>query len=141
MSLALSTFTRLSKATGQLRRKVYSGLSDSRLTESQLNVLELLLHVGPLSQKEIAKNLLVTGGNITMVVDNLQKRNLVERKRWPQDRRVIHVELTREGRSAIESYFPHHVQKVEKALNCLDQDEKEQLIALCDKLRSTLSKT
>lgn len=139
-SLALSTFTRLSKAAGQLRRKVYSGLSDTRLTESQLNVLELLLHVGPLPQKEIAKNLLVTGGNVTMVVDNLQKRNLVERNRWPQDRRVVHVTLTNEGRETIETYFPHHVKKVEKALNVLDTEEQEQLIALCDKLRSSLQK-
>ena len=139
-SLALSTFTRLSKAVGQLRRRVYSGLSDSRLTESQLNVLELLLQVGPLPQKEIAKNLLVTGGNVTMVVDNLQKRNLVERNRWPQDRRVVHVTLTNEGRETIETYFPHHVKKVEKALNVLDSEEQEQLIALCDKLRSSLQK-
>ena len=139
-SLALSTFTRLSKAAGQLRRRVYSGLSDTRLTESQLNVLELLLQTGPLPQKEIAKNLLVTGGNVTMVVDNLQKRNLVERNRWPQDRRVAHVTLTSEGRETIETYFPHHVKKVEKALNVLDTEEQEQLIALCDKLRSSLQK-
>ena len=139
-SLALSTFTRLSKAAGQLRRKVYSGLSDTRLTESQLNVLELLLSVGPLPQKEIAKNLLVTGGNVTMVVDNLQKRNLVERNRWPQDRRVVHVGLTPEGRETIETYFPHHVKKVEKALKALEPLEQEQLIALCDKLRSSLQK-
>ncbi len=139
-TLALSTFSRLSKAAGQLRRKVYAGLSDTRLTESQLNVLELLLQTGPLPQKDIAKNLLVTGGNITMVVDNLQKRNLVERNRWPQDRRVVHVTLTNEGRETIETYFPHHVKKVETALNALDSGEQEQLIALCDKLRSSLAK-
>lgn len=137
---ALATFSRLSKASGQLRRRVYSGLSDARLTESQLSVLELLLQLGPLPQKDIAKNLMVTGGNVTMVVDNLQKRTLVERNRWPEDRRVVHVGLTPQGREVIESYFPRHVEKVASALDSLTTDEQEQLIRLCDKLRSSLAK-
>lgn len=138
--LALATFSRLSKTAGQLRRRVYAGLSDARLTESQLSVLELLLQLGALPQKDIAKNLLVTGGNVTMVVDNLQKRNLVVRNRWPEDRRVVHVDLTPLGRETIESYFPRHVEKVTGALGCLSREEQEQLVLLCDKLRNALQK-
>lgn len=138
-SLALSTFTRLSKASIQLRRKVYSGIANASLTESQVNVLELLLQSGPISQKEIAKNLSVTGGNITMVVDNLERRKLVVRTRWNLDRRVIHVALTKEGQEIIETYYPCHLKKIEKALKILSSNEQEELIALCDKLGSHLS--
>ena len=53
-ALALATFHRLSRTAGKVRRSVYSGLSDTRLTESQVNVLELLYKLGPLPQKEIA---------------------------------------------------------------------------------------
>ena len=138
-ALALSTFTRLSKTAGRLRRTVYSALSDTRLTESQVNVLELLHRLGPLPQKEIAKNLSVTGGNITMVVDNLQKRNLVNRQRWEEDRRVVHVNLTDLGRETIESFIPLHAKRVQGALDALDPQEQEQLQTLCDKLIQSLN--
>ena len=138
-ALALATFTRLARTAGKVRRSVYSGLSDTRLTESQVNVLELLHKLGPLPQKEIAKNLSVTGGNITMVVDNLQKRDLVDRKRWQEDRRVVHVDLTDLGRETIESYIPLHVQKVLGALDGLEPSEQEQLQNLCNKLEAALN--
>jgi len=136
---ALATFTRLSKTAGKIRRSVYSGLSDTRLTESQVNVLELLYKLGPLPQKDIAKNLSVTGGNITMVVDNLQKRDLVGRKRWQEDRRVVHVALTDLGTETIESYIPLHLKKVLGAFDGLEPSEQEQLQTLCDKLVEALN--
>jgi MarR family 2-MHQ and catechol resistance regulon transcriptional repressor len=138
-ALALATFTRLSRTAGKVRRSVYSGLNDTRLTESQINVLELLHNLGPLPQKDIAKSLSVTGGNITMVVDNLQKRDLVERKRWQEDRRVVHVELTNLGKETIESYIPLHLQKVLGAFEGLEPKEQEQLQSLCDKIVSGLN--
>jgi MarR family 2-MHQ and catechol resistance regulon transcriptional repressor len=138
-AIALATFTRLSKTAGKLRRTVYAGLSDTRLTESQVNVLELLHKLGPLPQKEIAKNLSVTGGNITMVVDNLQKRDLVNRKRWEEDRRVVHVNLTDLGKETIESFIPLHVKRVIGALDGLEQQEQEQLHSLCEKLIQSLN--
>ncbi|MFA5506304.1 MAG: MarR family transcriptional regulator [Vulcanimicrobiota bacterium] len=138
-AMALATFTRLSKAAGKLRRTIYAGLNDTRLTESQVNVLELLYKLGPLPQKEIAKNLAVTGGNITMVVDNLQKRNLVDRQRWEEDRRVVHVNLTDLGKETIESFIPLHVKRVIGALDGLEPQEQEQLQTLCEKLTKSLN--
>lgn len=138
-ALALATFTRLSKTAGQVRRTVYAGLNDTRLTESQVNVLELLYKLGPLPQKEIAKHLAVTGGNITMVVDNLQKRDMVDRKRWQEDRRVVHVELTDAGRETIQSYIPLHLKKVLGAFDGLEPQEQELLQNLCDKLSESLN--
>ncbi len=136
--LALSAFSRLTKTAGKVRRNVYSGIQDTRLTESQLGVLELLLQFGALPQKDIAKKLQVTGGNVTMVVDNLEKRNLVERTRWTEDRRVVHVDLTNSGRDLIESYFPRHLQKISGAFDGLEPNEQEQLIRLCKKLANSL---
>lgn len=138
-ALALATFTRLSKTAGKVRRAIYAGLNDTRLTESQVNVLELLHKLGPLPQKEIAKNLAVTGGNITMVVDNLQKRNLVDRQRWEEDRRVVHVNLTDLGTETIESFIPLHVERVMGAFDGLEPQEQEQLQTLCEKLSKSLN--
>ena len=138
-ALALATFTRLSKTAGKVRRAIYAGLNDTRLTESQVNVLELLHKLGPLPQKEIAKNLAVTGGNITMVVDNLQKRNLVDRQRWEEDRRVVHVNLADLGTETIESFIPLHVERVMGAFDGLEPQEQEQLQTLCEKLSKSLN--
>ncbi len=138
--LALRTFDRLTKTAGRVRKFVYSGIQDTRLTESQLGVLELLLHSGALPQKDIARQLQVTGGNVTMVVDNLEKRCLVQRKRWQEDRRVVHVGLTSDGRNLIEAYFPIHIEKVSEALSALETSEQEQFVKLCKKLSESLSK-
>ena len=59
----------------------------SDVTVSQFGVLEALHHLGPLRQGEISAKLLRSGGNITLVVDNLEARGLVQRTREANDRR------------------------------------------------------
>ena len=46
-----------------------------------------LLHLGPMHQRELGRKLLKSSGNITLVVDNLEKRGLVRREREREDRR------------------------------------------------------
>ncbi len=62
-------------------------------------MLESLYHRGPLRPREISARLLKSGGNITLVVDNLEKRGLVRRQRDSVDRRVVVVSLTEKGRN------------------------------------------
>ena len=76
------------------------------LTESQFGTLEALYHLGPLCQGEIGQKILKSSGNMTMVVDNLEKRGLVQRQRSQQDRRQIEVSLTRPGPSIDQGYLP-----------------------------------
>jgi MarR family 2-MHQ and catechol resistance regulon transcriptional repressor len=101
------------------------------LTPSQFGTLETLLHRGPLCQKEIASKLLVSGGNITMVIDNLEKRRLVERRRSHDDRRYISVTLTAAGRHLISRVFPRHVARVVEELSVLTPAEQDLLGDLC----------
>lgn len=62
--------------------------------------------MGTMSQTEISSKLLKSGGNTTLVVDNLEKHGLVQRHRDGEDRRVVMVELTTAGYELIESIFP-----------------------------------
>ena len=71
---------------------------------------------------------------MTMVVDNLEKHEQVERRRGTEDRRVITVHLTRKGRSLIERIMPVHVEGIREDLNRLTAPEQEQLRVLCRKL-------
>jgi MarR family 2-MHQ and catechol resistance regulon transcriptional repressor len=97
-------------------------------------VLEALYHLGPLSQGELAKKILKSSGNITMVIDNLEKRGLVKRERSPEDRRVYVVRLTVEGRRLIGSIFPRHAAKIVEEMKALTRTEQEELSRLCRKV-------
>ena len=76
---ALNSYIKLIRAAESLNSKINLELSKLDLTESQFGVLDALLHLGPLKQKEIGKKILKSGGNITMVIDNLEKQDLVQR--------------------------------------------------------------
>jgi MarR family transcriptional regulator, 2-MHQ and catechol-resistance regulon repressor len=131
---ALATFIKLVRATEAVSDRIHHHLDAEKLTVSQFGVLEALLHLGPLSQRDLAQKLLKTGGNITMVIDNLEKRQLVRRDRQVHDRRLILVHLTPEGEILIRKIFPRHVEAVVREMDVLTGAEQEELGQLCRRL-------
>ncbi len=104
------------------------------LTLSQFGVLEAVFHLGPMSQKDIGQKLLKSGGNMTLVIDNLVKLGLVVRNRSREDRRVMLISLTNEGQALICRIFPKHVQAIVTEMSVLTADEQEELGRLLKKL-------
>ncbi|MNL38521.1 HTH-type transcriptional regulator MhqR [compost metagenome] len=104
------------------------------LTLSQFGTLEILHHVGPLCARDLCLKLLTSSGNITLVIDNLEKRGLVRRVRESSDRRVVTIHLTPEGETLIRDVFPRHVAGITETLGVLSPDEQEELRRLCRKL-------
>ena len=104
------------------------------LTVSQFGVLESLLHLGPMHQRRIGSKLLKSGGNVTMVIDNLEKRGLVQRRRDQKDRRYVSVHLTPAGERMIREVFPRHVESIAEEMGRLSAAEQEELARLCRKL-------
>ena len=132
---ALETYQLLLRAAGATSGRLQRGvISDEGLTETQYGVLESLLETGPLSQGELGRRLLKSSGNITVVVDNLEKRALVVRERNPQDRRSVTVSLTEDGRRLIKTVFPRHLEAVVGEMGALTPEEQEELGRLCRKL-------
>ena len=131
---ALSTYVKLMRASESITTRVSRHLSDVGLTVSQFGVLEALYHLGPLSQKEIGQKILRSGGNITMVINNLEKRKLVKRKQNPEDRRIVFVNLTAEGLKLIRRIFPQHALLIKDKMNVLTDVEMEMLGEMCKKL-------
>ncbi len=132
--LALDTFIKLTRAANALMSWLASYNTLENLTISQFGVLETLMHLGPLSQSEICTKLLKSGGNITLVIDNLEKRALVVRNVDPSDRRITVVSLTDKGRALIEEVFPLQMQAIVNELSWLDPEEQAALGRLCKKL-------
>ncbi len=132
--LALDTFIKLTRANNSLLSRITQRGTHPDLSVSQFGTLEALYHLGTMSQTEICNKLLKSGGNTTLVIDNLEKRGLVKRRRDPHDRRVIMVELTESGLELISAIFPRHAQVVTEEMSVLTPEEQQQLGALCKKL-------
>ncbi len=115
-------------------RAVACKVAEYDLTAPQFGVLEALLHLGPLSLGELAEKLLVTGGNVTYVMDRLEAQGLVVRERSGDDRRVVRAHLTSKGRDTIAGVFPGHVGFVNGLVDGLDPEERQNLRELLKKL-------
>jgi len=132
--LALLTYGRLLRAANSLRMAASHQLGSTGLTLSQFAVLEALYHIGPLSLTEIARKILTTGGNLTMVGGNLEKQGLVVRTISPEDARVSILSLTPKGKKLIGGMFPEHAAAITAALDTLSPKEQKRLSDLCRKL-------
>jgi MarR family 2-MHQ and catechol resistance regulon transcriptional repressor len=82
----------------------------------------------------LATKILKSSGNLTLVIDNLVKRGLVERERDRTDRRCITICLTEVGNQLIGDILPRHVGRVVDVVGVLTPDEQHQLGMLCRKL-------
>jgi MarR family 2-MHQ and catechol resistance regulon transcriptional repressor len=131
---ALNTHIKLMRAADSVRSRLERRLLRLGLTENQFGVLETLLHIGPLHQRDLGQKLFTSGANITVVVDNLERRGLVVRTRSTADRRLVAVSLTPEGRRLVEALFPAHVACIVELYDALTPGEQDRLGALCKKL-------
>jgi MarR family 2-MHQ and catechol resistance regulon transcriptional repressor len=131
---ALNAYITLMRASDSVTARLQPRLDAARLTTCQFGVLEVLHHLGPQPQGRLGLKLLRSGGNITMVVDNLERRGLVRRERGREDRRTVTVRLRDAGRRLIARIFPRHVRAIVHEMDTLSARELETLRALCRKL-------
>jgi MarR family 2-MHQ and catechol resistance regulon transcriptional repressor len=131
---ALNTYTKLMRAAESVTSRVHKVLVTPKLTISQFGVLEALFHKGSLCQKDIATKILKSTGNITLVVDNLEKSGLVRRERDCEDRRFLTVHLTEAGKKLIATVFADVEASIVTEMGSLIESEQEALGNLCKKL-------
>ncbi len=127
----LNTYTKLMRAAESVTGRIGRQMAASDLTISQFGVLEALYHKGPLCQRDIAAKILKSTGNITMVIDNLEKRGLVRRERAADDRRYLTVHLTDEGHLLIAQVFRRVQAAIVEEMSILKEAEQEELGRLC----------
>lgn len=132
--LTLNAFIKLMRATDSINSRLNAHLAEVDLTVSQFGVLEAVYHLGPLNQKTLGEKLLKSGGNITLVIDNLEKCDLVERQQDPSDRRAMLINLTDKGKKFISDFFPEHLDYIRDEFSVLTTEEKKQLANICKKL-------
>jgi len=132
---AIHTWLVLMKAHRTLTRHASRSIEALDMCLSDFAILEALLHKGPLPVNEIGKKVLLTSGSITVAVDRLETKGLVERRASGTDRRARIVHLTKEGRKLIARAYADHAADMERLASAsLTRAERETLIRLLKKI-------
>jgi DNA-binding MarR family transcriptional regulator len=132
--LSLRALVALTRGAASMHRREYRTIREGGLTVSQFAVLEILYHKGPQKIRSIIEKTLSSGGNMTVVIDNLVREGFVERVSDPEDARACIVTLTEKGRERMETLFPVHLDNIVEIFSVLSDEEKLTLITLMKKL-------
>ena len=131
---ALNAYINLMRAGRSVGTRLEHRLLELGLTESQFGVLEALLHLGPLFQRQLGEKLFTTRANISLIVDQLEEKGWVERERHPDDRRHVKVALTEAGKKYVKRLFPDHLGAILQEFEVLSAEEQDELARLCRKV-------
>ena len=133
--LAHRALESLFQAETAVRRRLSSDLQREGISPSGFAMLVVLTTAGgELELRTLRRRLRSTKANATEVVDTLESRGLVARRRLEHDRRAACVALTASGRALVDRLFPGHSGRVRDAFSVLDEDEKRSLALICRKL-------
>jgi DNA-binding MarR family transcriptional regulator len=134
---ALRLWLRLLTCTQLIERRVRSGLrEDFGTTLPRFDLMaQLERHRGGLKMGELSRLLMVTGGNVTAIVDQLEKEGLVERLDEPDDRRAFRIRLTRSGEKTFAEMARVHEQWVVELVAGLSRREQDDLLRLLAKVK------
>lgn len=129
-SLDLKLWTVLAKAYDAVRTHAFADIERHGLTPGEFGVLDTLYHKGPMFLGELQHRVLVTSGGISYLADRLEKRGLLERREYAEDRRAKLAALTPAGEALMRRIFPEHTEAIERALAGLDPEVKQAAISL-----------
>jgi len=99
-----------------------------QVSAPQLNCLLALHENGPLPPSHIARIIMVKSSTVTGIIDRLELKGLVTRLRNSPDRRIINIQLTKEGRRLAKNAPPPIQQKIVDGLKRLPKKEAEQIV-------------
>jgi MarR family transcriptional regulator, 2-MHQ and catechol-resistance regulon repressor len=131
---ALDLWVKLARTHSVFNKHAIAHIRSTGLTPTQFAVVECLGHRGKMTLGELSEKMLMSCGNITLVVQNLEKEHLIERIRSHTDRRVVHVDLTPEGRTRFQAVFPDHASHIQALASVLSVEEQTTLAGLLKKL-------
>lgn len=137
---ALRLWLRLLTCTNLIEAAIRADLrrfSQSTLPRFDL-MAQLYRHPGGLKMGELSRRLMVTGGNVTGIADQLVKEGLVQRETHSEDRRAFLLKLTAAGRKSFARMAAQHEEWVVSLFSGLADTERQTLYQLLGRLKSTL---
>ena len=118
--------------------EIEKSLKEFELNISEFGVLEMLYNKGDQPVQKVAEKILVTSGTITYVINKLEKKDFVVRKKCNKDKRVYYVSLTEKGHDFIAHIFPKHKKFIDNLFKDMSEENKTQLLENLIQLRRVL---
>jgi MarR family 2-MHQ and catechol resistance regulon transcriptional repressor len=128
---ALKLYVVLTRAAQALHAHARADIARHGLTETEFAILEALYHKGGLLLGEVQREVLVSSGGVTFLIDKLEERGLVTRAACDTDRRARYAVLTPEGSRLMARIFPGHAEIIRRAMSGLglaDQRKAAELL-------------
>ena len=134
---ALRIWLRLLTCTQMIERVVRSRLRERfSTTLPRFDLMaQLERHPDGLKMNDLSRRLMVTGGNVTAIVDQLEKDGLVGRLEEPADRRAFRVRLTKTGERSFAEMARAHEEWVVEMLSGLSRRDQDELLRLLAKAK------
>lgn len=109
-----------------------SGLKDLSITE--IHTIEAIGMYSEKTMSEVATTLKITVGTLTTAINKLIKKGYVQRKRIEEDRRVVMIQLTKQGKVAYRVHEKFHSDMIKMTIDGLDENEERILTSSLEKL-------
>lgn len=122
------------KAFCALQARAMADIECLGLGLSDFAILELLLHKGPMPVNEIGCKVRLTSGSMSVAIDRLERKDLVQRHKTERDARTRIIHLTEAGRALIEPAFQKHAEVMNQLGEVLTEEERRDAIRLLKKL-------
>lgn len=138
--VSLRLWLRMLSSTVKVETEIRTRLrNEFEITLPRFDLMaQLERHPDGLRMGELSKRMMVSGGNITAIANQLTKEKLAERVTDPHDRRSYSLKLTALGLTEFVKMAQVHERWVEQLLHCLDNSEKYQLMELLSKVKASL---
>ncbi len=130
----LKLTTVLFRAMQSVENVIKKDILSYNLNTSEFGTLELLYNRGKQPMQSIASRMLMANSSMTYVMDKLEQRHMIYRSPGEEDKRVIMVDLTEEGRTFFASIFQHHIDTLSSLFEILDEEELPKMIDLLKKV-------
>ncbi|HPT56699.1 MAG TPA: MarR family transcriptional regulator [Casimicrobium sp.] len=138
---ALRLWLRMLTCTQLVEQRVRSNLREQFETTLPRFDLMAQLERAPdgLKMNELSRRMMVTGGNVTGITDQLEAENMVQRLPVEGDRRALLIRLTPTGRKAFAEMAEAHERWIIEALSGLNQREVQSLHTLLGKVKQRIN--
>ena len=134
-------WVRLAMTFNVVYHEIKRELAKEHCTIPQLEIISCLDRTKGLPLSEIAERLLVSGGNVTGIIDRLERDGYVSRVRDKTDRRVVRALLTDKGFELYKSFLPRYRDVIYRINSVLTVQERKQLQRLLKKLAHGVKQT
>ncbi len=115
----------LSRAVNAHNRAALEVFRKHGLTMAQFAVLEVLHHKGPMKIGEISEKILSTSGNMTVVIQNMERDGLIECCKHPRDNRARLIVITDNGAKKLQNLFPEYLEAMTRVFSPVAGEEKQ----------------